>query len=125
MHIFNVLISQISRFLTYCQSTLDLLHYLISNYDFDENFAFRVDLEYQINYLIKEQKQSSIFLTNTSPYIWSFRQQIIYSILNFCDPESDPTNLLFSLFCYTPNSIYKMFLNDQKFKQNFGFFYIK
>lgn len=141
---FNVLMSNISRFSTYCQSALDLLYYLISNFDFDESFIFCVELDVQINNLIKEQRQSSIFSitsltkptkytfntdnkndnTIQSKYIWCLRQQLIYSLLNFCEPEIDPTNMLFSLFCYTPSSIYKMFLSEKKLKQDFGFFFI-
>lgn len=135
---FNVLMSNISRFSFFCQGTLDLLHYLISNFDFNEFFVFRVELDAQIDNLILKQKQLLLFPTlsptksissgstvnnanvKVSKYIWPFRQQLIYSVLNFCECGVDPTNVIFSLLCYTPGSIYKKFLIEQINKQNFS-----
>lgn len=90
-YLFNVLISNISRLSIFKAGTIELIYFLIANYEFEESLIFRAELT-----------QNNSLQQN---YEWSFRQQLMFSLLSYSDANLDIGNLILALNCYFPSFI--------------------
>uniref|UniRef100_A0A914EDV6 Non-specific serine/threonine protein kinase n=1 Tax=Acrobeloides nanus TaxID=290746 RepID=A0A914EDV6_9BILA len=91
VHLFNVLVANLSRLNSFSEKTLKLINLVIRFFEFDERAEFRVEMSARMN----DQREKQ----------WRFRYQLIFSILRDSSITSDPTELIFSLLCYHPNEV--------------------
>lgn len=91
VHLFNVLVANLSRLNSFSEKTLKLINLVIRYFEFDERAEFRVEMSARMN----DQREKQ----------WRFRYQLIFSILRDSSITSDPTELIFSLLCYHPNEV--------------------
>uniref|UniRef100_A0A914YC33 Uncharacterized protein n=1 Tax=Panagrolaimus superbus TaxID=310955 RepID=A0A914YC33_9BILA len=85
--LFKVLIFQIAQFSVYSKPVLDLIHLVITKFEFDERASFRVDLQISIPE-------------------WTFRSQLLYAILKFSPYNENVENLIMAVINYHPQEVH-------------------